>query len=75
MELEEKGSDELLGEAAIDQERERVAKEEITLAKEEEITESTDPEDDEDDGDFTDEEPPDDEAHDEFDPLPPVADV
>lgn len=75
MPQEEKGSDELLGAAAIDQERERVAKEEIALLSEEEITESADPLDDVDDGEFVDETPPNDQTHDEFDPLPPDSDV
>lgn len=75
MTLEEKGSDELLGSAAVDQERERVAKEEVRYLSEEEAAENAEPLDDEEDENFEDEAPPDSQAHPEYDPLPPDPDV
>lgn len=68
---EEKGSDAMLGAAAIDQEKERAAKEEIALAKEEEITENAPKADDGLDTEVDDVDPPMEEEHDEYDPLPP----
>jgi hypothetical protein len=69
---EVQGSDDLLGAEAIDAEQERVAKEELELAQEEEVTENTDPEDDADEEDDEDDvDPPDEQEHDEYDELPP----
>ena len=69
---EEKGSDELLGSEAIDQEKERAIKEEIALAEEEEITENA-PKGDDGDTEYDDIDvaPPLEEEHPQYDTLPP----
>ena len=71
-EQEAPGSDELLGQEAIEAEEERVVQEEAALAQEEEVTEGTDPEDDgDDDYGLDDVAPPISAEHPEYDPLPP----
>lgn len=73
MAQEEQGSDELLGAEAIDQEKERVAKEELRLAAEEEVTENTEPDEDEDGEDYDeDEDPPEDQEKPDYDTSPPA---
>lgn len=67
---EEKGSDELLGVKAIEQEQERVFMEDLALGEEEIAVKDADAVDD---GDtpMDDEEPPSGEKHQEFEELPP----
>lgn len=67
---EEKGSDELLGAEAIDQEQARVFMEDLALGEEEIAVKEADAVDDE-DTPMDDEEPPSGEAHQEFEELPP----
>jgi hypothetical protein len=75
MDQEEKGSDELLGAEAIDQEQARVFMEELELGKEEIAVKDVDPEDDE-DTEFDDDTPPAAEEHAENEELPaPVQEI
>jgi hypothetical protein len=71
MEQEEKGSDELLGVEAIEQEQGRVFVEELALGQEEMDARNAEPEDDGEDDEFDDDTPPDSEEHAEYDELPP----
>jgi hypothetical protein len=65
-------SDEMLGQEAINAEEERVAKEEMALAQEEEVTRETDPEDDgDDDYGLDDVAPPENIEKPVYDELPP----
>lgn len=75
MAQEEKGSDELLGAEAIDQEQARVFMESMALGEEEIAVKEVDPEDDE-DTDFDDDTPPAAEEHIENEELPaPVQEI
>ena len=71
MEAEERGSDEILGVEAIEQEQGRVFVEALVLGKEEMEVRDTEPEDDGGDDEFEDDAPPDAEEHAEYDELPP----
>ncbi len=72
MREETQNSDELLGAEAIDQEKERIAKEELGLAKEEEVTENA-PEAEDGDEDYDEDvDPPAEEGHPQYNTLPPA---